>query len=106
MLVNILSTEIKERAIILTVKTVGFLARMGYNSTLLPERQNSGIIFTTAYCPPMLCVENRSTYAIILLVPVLVSDLLCTATRSPQLPSRVKRSNPSEKEPSTMSPNG
>ena len=28
MLVNILSTEIKERAIILTVKTVGFLARM------------------------------------------------------------------------------
>ena len=31
MLVNILSTEIKERAIILTVKTVGFLARMSYN---------------------------------------------------------------------------
>ena len=28
MLVNILSTEIKERAIILTVKTVDFLARM------------------------------------------------------------------------------
>ena len=28
MLGNILSTEIKERAIILTVKTVGFLARM------------------------------------------------------------------------------
>ena len=31
MLVNILSTEIKERAIILTVKTVGFLARMDNN---------------------------------------------------------------------------
>jgi len=31
MIVNILSSEIKERAIILTVKTVGFLARMGYN---------------------------------------------------------------------------
>ena len=31
MLVNILSTEIKERAIILTVETVGFLAHMGYN---------------------------------------------------------------------------
>ncbi len=32
MIVNILSSEIKERAIILTVKTVGFLARMGYNN--------------------------------------------------------------------------
>ena len=31
MLVNILSSEIKEWDIILTVKTVGFLARMGYN---------------------------------------------------------------------------
>ena len=31
MLVNILSSEIKEWAIILTVKTVGFLARMVYN---------------------------------------------------------------------------
>ena len=31
MLGNILSTEIKERAIILTVKTVGFLARMDNN---------------------------------------------------------------------------
>jgi len=30
MIVNIISSEIKERAIILTVKTVGFLARMGY----------------------------------------------------------------------------
>jgi len=30
MLVNILSIKVKERAIILTVKSVGFLARMGY----------------------------------------------------------------------------
>ena len=36
MLVNILSTEIKERAIILTVKTVGFLARMGYKGLKNP----------------------------------------------------------------------
>ena len=35
MLVNILSTEIKEWAIVLTVETVGFLARMGYK--VLPD---------------------------------------------------------------------
>ena len=38
MLVNILSSEIKERAIILTVKTVGFLARMGYKGKEHPNR--------------------------------------------------------------------
>jgi len=40
LLVNIISSEIKERAIILTVKTVGFIARMGYNCFMRRNNNN------------------------------------------------------------------
>ena len=58
MLVNLLSTKVKKRAIILTVKTVGFLARIGYNGVY---------VVTISGAPPQPVQRRRGNFYAFLL---------------------------------------